>query len=113
MARPEWLGRSRNGDRMTTETTGGRRIGILLVVQMASALIVPFLLIDKLTKGYPAYLDAAAGSSVSVRSGVAVAVLGAALTLLLGVWSLPVLMKYSRGAAVWFLGVCLVSCALD
>ena len=91
----------------------GRRIGILLVVQFASALIVPFVLIDKLTKGYPAYLESAAGSSASIRTGVAIAVFGAGMTLLLGVWMLPVLERHRRGAAAWFLAVCIVSAVLD
>ena len=91
----------------------GRTVGIVLLVQMACALILPFVLMRSIVGGYPGFLEAGAASSGEVRAGVAIAFLGAALTLFLAVKILPVLREYSLGAAVWFLAICIASAALD
>lgn len=98
---------------MSSEKSVGRVVGILLLLQMASALIVPFVLMDPLVKGYPAYLETAAASGANIRLAVALACFGLGLTLALGVWLYPVLRPYSKRAALWFLAVCAVSAGLD
>ncbi|MGB7207346.1 MAG: DUF4386 domain-containing protein [Pyrinomonadaceae bacterium] len=98
---------------MRSEMSVGRTVGILLLLQMACALILPFVLMRALNGGYPDFLEAAAASGGQIRAGMALAFFGAALTLLLGIKMFPVLKQYSRGAALWFLGICAISCALD
>ena len=98
---------------MKSEMSVGRRIGIALLLQMASALVFPFVLMSALTAGYPDFLETGAASGVQIRSGMALAFVGAALTLTLGIWMFPVLRPYSKRAALWFLAVCTVSCAVD
>ena len=94
---------------MRSEMSVGRTVGILLLLQMASALILPFVLMRALNGGYPDFLEAAAASGNQIRAGMALAFFGAALTLLLGIKMFPVLKQYSRGAALWFLGICAIS----
>lgn len=91
----------------------GRTIGIALLVQMATALILPFVLIGSIVKGYPDYLEATAAASGQVRLGIVVGFVGMAFTLFLGVSMFPILKEHSRRAALWFLAVCAVSCTLD
>lgn len=91
----------------------GRTVGIVLLLQMACALIVPFVLMDAMVRGYPGFLEAGAVNSGWIRAGVAVAFLGSALTVFLAVRMLPILREYSLTAAVWFLAICIVSAALD
>lgn len=98
---------------MESEDRNGRAVGIFLLLQMASALILPFVLMSALVRGYPAYLETAASSSMSIRAGVALAFVGAGLTLCIGIWMFRVLRRYSERAAIWFLAVCAISCALD
>jgi hypothetical protein len=98
---------------MGSETSVGRKVGVLLLLQMASALILPFVLMDGLVKGYPSYLETAASSASRIRAGVAVSFFGAALTLAIGIWMFSVLGHYGKRAAIWFLAVCAISCALD
>ncbi|HEV7700122.1 MAG TPA: DUF4386 family protein [Pyrinomonadaceae bacterium] len=98
---------------MTTDKAHGRRIGLLLIGQMAAALIFPFVLINALVKGYPDFLTAAPASAGFIRGGVALGVVGAAFTLALAVAMLPVLRQYSRHAAILFIVVCGISSALD
>ena len=88
-------------------------VGIVLLLQMTCALIVPFVLMDPIVRGYPAFLETAAASSGRIRVGVGVAFIGAALTVYLSVRILPVIRKYSLTVAVWFLAICIVSAALD
>lgn len=98
---------------MNSEKRVGRVAGVLLLVQMASALIAPFVLMDALVKGYPAFLETAAASGVRIRIGVVLAFIGLGLTLAVGIWLYPVLRPYSKRAALWFLAVCVISAALD
>lgn len=98
---------------MRSETSVGRWVGVLLLLQMASALVFPFVLIGALNTGYPGFLETASASGVQIRAGVILAFLGLSLTLGLGVWLYPVLRPYSKRAALWFLAVCAVSAALD
>lgn len=98
---------------MRSEMNVGRKVGFVLFLQMASALIFPFVLFRALNGGYPNFLEAAAASGGQIRAGIALAFFGAGLTLFLGVKMFPVLKLYGRGAALWFFGVCAISCALD
>lgn len=91
----------------------GRWIGILLIVQMATALILSFVLMDAVRAGYPSFLDTAAANATTVRAGVAVATLGACLTVALGIAMFGVLSGRSRPLAILFVAVCAISAALD
>ncbi|MBK8146970.1 MAG: DUF4386 domain-containing protein [Acidobacteria bacterium] len=98
---------------MRTATSVGRTVGILLLLQMVSALIFPFVLMRAIAGGYPDFLEAAAASGAQIRTGIGLAFAGAALTLFLGIKMFPVLRQHSLGAALWFLGICAISCGLD
>jgi len=91
----------------------GRIIGILLLLQLAAGLMLPFILISPLVQGAPGFLTAAAENSFQIRAAVFIAFAGAALTISLAIAMLPVFRRYSLAAAVWFLAVCIVSGTLD
>lgn len=96
---------------MRSEMSVGRTVGILLLLQMASALIFPFVLIG--AKGYPDFLETAAANAVQIRTGMGLAFVGAALTVFLGIKMFPVLRQHSFVAASVFFAVCVISCTLD
>src|SRR5688572_8610053 len=98
---------------MATDKSLGRRIGILLLAQMACGLIFPFVLIDALRKGYPGFLETAAANALAIRSGIALSLLGAALTVALGLAFMPVVRQYGREAAVLFVTLCAISAGID
>jgi hypothetical protein len=96
-----------------TAKSTGRTIGILLLLQLAAGLTVPFILLHSITTGSPAFLTAAAESSFQIRSAVLISFVGGALTVTLGLTALPVFRRYSNATALWFLIVCVMSFTLD
>ncbi len=98
---------------MASARATGRGIGVLMLVQMATGLILSFVLMDAVRRGYPSFLETAAASGSVVRAGVAAGVLGGALTVAIGIAMFRVLGDRSRPLAILFVAVCAVSAALD
>jgi len=93
--------------------TTGHKVGVLLLLQLAAALTLPFILARAVTVGSPAYLTAVAEDAVQVRAAVLLACVGAGLTVYLGITLFPVLRRHSKAAALLFVVACSVSCVLD
>jgi Domain of unknown function (DUF4386) len=91
----------------------GRTVGILLLLQLAAALTLPFILSKPITFGSPAFLTAVTEHSFQIRSAVLLSFVGSALTVYLGITAFQVLRLYSKSAALLFVAVCAVSCTLD
>jgi len=98
---------------MRFATSTARTIGVLLLLQMACGLILPFVLWRPLMAGSPAFLIAAAASSSQIRAGVFLSFIGGALTVAIAITLWPVIRRYSEPVALWFLVVCAISCTLD
>jgi hypothetical protein len=98
---------------MRSAKSTGRIIGILLLLQLAAGLTVPFILLRPLIATSPGFLIAGAGNSAQIRSAVFLSFVGSALTLSLGIAALPVFRRYSNATALWFVAVCIISCTLD
>jgi len=91
----------------------GRTVGILLLLQLAAGLTLPFILMRPIIAGSPGFLTTAAESSFQIRAAVLLAFVGSALTVSLGITALPVFRRYGSATALWFLAICVVSCTLD
>ena len=91
----------------------GRTVGILLLLQLMSALTLPFILSKPITVGSPAFLTAVAEHTFQIRSAVLLSFVGSALTVYLGITAFQVFQLYSKFVALLFLVVCAVSCTLD
>jgi hypothetical protein len=98
---------------MKSAKSVGRTIGVILLLQLAAGLTVPFILMRPLTTGSPGFLTAAAENSFQIRAAVFISFIGAALTVSLAITALPVFRRYSNAMALWFLAVCVVSFTLD
>ena len=98
---------------MRSTKSTGRIIGILLLLQLAAGLTLPFILLRPLVQGSPGFLTAAAENSFQIRTAVLIAFVGSALTVSLGIMALPVFRRHSNAMALWLLAVCVVSCTLD
>ena len=93
--------------------TSGRTVGIILLLQLATALTLPFILAKPITTGSPAFLTAVAEHSAQIRFSVLLSFVGSALTVYLGFAAFQVFQLYSKTAALLFLVVCAISCTLD
>lgn len=93
--------------------TIGRTVGILLLVQLAAALTLPFILSRPVNFGSPAFLTAVAEHSFQIRSAVLLSFIGSGLTLYLGITAFQVFRLYNKSLGLLFLVVCTLSCALD
>jgi hypothetical protein len=98
---------------MKSAKSVGRTVGILLLLQLAAGLMVPFILLLPLVTGSPGFLTEAAENSFQIRAAVFIFFIGGALTIALGITALPVFRQYSDAAALWFLVICVVSFVLD
>src|SRR5687767_7742910 len=96
-----------------TAFTIGRKVGILLLLQLIAALTLPFILSKPITFGSPAFLTAVAEHSFQVRSAVLLSFVGSALTVYLGITAFQLFRLFSKSVALLFLVACAVSCTLD
>jgi Domain of unknown function (DUF4386) len=91
----------------------GRVVGVLLLLQLAAGLTLPFILLGPSIMGSTSFLAAAAEHPLQVRSAVLIAFVGGALTVSLALAALPVFRRHSGATAFGFLAVCAISCTLD
>lgn len=85
---------------MRSAKSVGRMIGMLLLVHLAAALTVPFVLLERVRR--PAgFLANAAGSSVQVRPAVLLLFVGSAVAVGIAIAALPVFRRYSFAMALW------------
>ena len=91
----------------------GRKVGVLLLVQMAMGLVLPFMLLSPAFVSFPGFLNTFGENPWRARSAVFISLLGSALTVALAIALWPVLRKYSERIAITLALVCGVSCVLD
>ena len=98
---------------MRSAKSRGRTVGVLLLLQLACGLMLPFILWNPLIRGAPAFLSDASAKAGQIRAGVFLSFVGAGLTLAIGINAFPIFRRYSYTLALWFLAACLISCTLD
>lgn len=98
---------------MSSARSVGRTVGVLLPLQMAAGLMLPFILIQSMTRDVHGFLATAAGHAPALRAAVLLAFLGGALTVAIAIAAWPVLRRCSHAAALWFLVVCAGSFVMD
>lgn len=91
----------------------GRIIGILFLIQLASGLIVPYVLLHPLTRPPAAFLDTAAGMSFQVRLNVLVLFVGGALSVAISIAAWPTVRQRSPGLGLWLLALGVVNFTLQ
>jgi hypothetical protein len=98
---------------LRSSLTTGRIVGILLLLQLTAALMLPFILYKPINFGSPAFLTAGPEHSFQIRAAVLLSFFGSALTVYLGLTAWREFRRYSEPAAILFIVVCAVSCTLD
>ncbi len=92
---------------MTSTRHVSRIIGMLLLVHLATGLIVPYVLLQPLTRLPAAFLDTAAGMSSQVRLNVFLLFVGGAISVGISIAAWPVVRERS-----YRLGLCLLGTAV-
>lgn len=91
----------------------GRTVGIILLLQLAAALTLPFILSKPITLRAPDFLANVAEHSFQVRSAVLLSFVGSGLTVYLGITAFRIFRLYGKSIGLAFLVACAVSCTLD
>jgi hypothetical protein len=97
---------------MRSETSVGRMIGILLLVQGATGYLVNFVLLGPVMTAPPGFLANAAGSGLQIRVAVLLGLANGALTVGIAIAAWPVFRRYSHSMALWFLALGVVGFSL-
>ncbi len=90
----------------------GRMVGLLLVVHLAAALMVPFILLDRV-RGSAGFLANAAGSPIQFRTAVLLLFVGSGVAVGIAIAALPVLRRYSSAMALWLLALAVAGFSLQ
>ena len=98
---------------MYDERSSGRTLGILLLLQMAAALVLPFVLLRPVSVGSSAFPAAAVENAGQIRTAVLISYFGAVLTIAIGVTIWPILRRTSERLALALIAACIISAALD
>lgn len=98
---------------MRSAKSAGRIVGVLLALQLATGLVLPFVLTRSMTGDIHAFVASAAGHAPLTRVAVLIAFAGGALTVGIAVTSWPVFRRASQSMALWFLAVCAISLVMD
>ena len=97
---------------MTTKSAA-RAIGLLLLVQMVTGLILPYVLLLPVWTPAGAFLGTAAGMGGTVRLCVLMLVVGAAVSLAIAVLAWPVVRESRPRLGLWLLALAVINVALQ
>lgn len=98
---------------MTVMRRTGRIVGMLLLVQLAAGLVVPYVLLHPLSTGGTAFLERAASMSALLRINVLVLLLGGAVPIAVGVAAWPVVRARRADLGLWLLALAVVTLTLQ
>ena len=97
---------------MKSAKTTGRNIGILLLLHLITGLMVPYMLLQQLTRP----LTFGAINSVNgfqIRLAIMMLFVGGALTIVIAITAMPLFRKYSYAMALWLFGLAIANFALQ
>ncbi|RPJ79311.1 MAG: DUF4386 family protein [Acidobacteria bacterium] len=98
---------------MSVMRRAGRMVGLLLLVQLAAGLIVPYVLLQPLSASGTAFLERAASMSAMVRINVLVPRLGVAVSIAVAVTAWPVVRTRRSDLGIWLLALAVVNFTLQ
>ncbi|MHB8911610.1 MAG: DUF4386 domain-containing protein [Lysobacter sp.] len=98
---------------MTSAKRVGRIIGMLLLVQLATGLIVPYVFLLPLTTPPAGFLETAAGMAAQVRLNVFLLFVGGAVSVGISVAAWPVVRERSYRLGLWLLVLAVVNFTLQ
>jgi hypothetical protein len=97
---------------MTTKSTG-RAVALLLFVQLAAGLILPYVLLHPVSARPGAFLDSAAGMAGTLRLCVLMLFVGGAASLAVAVLAWPVVRERQPRLGLWLVALAAINFALQ
>lgn len=97
---------------MTSARSSGRIVGVLILAHFAAALMVPFIMLERV-RGSAGLLANAAGSPLQVRVAVLLLFAGSALAIGVAIALLPVFGRYSSAMAHWLFALAVAAFSLQ
>jgi hypothetical protein len=98
---------------MTTPRNVDRIIGLLVLAHLATGLIVPYVLLQPLTKLPFGFLETAAGMESRVRLNVLALFVGGAIPIGISIAAWPVARRYGHALGLWLLALAAVNFSLQ
>lgn len=98
---------------MTNSKSVGRAVGLLLLVQLATGLILPYVLLLPVSTPAGAFLDSAAGMEATVRLSVLMLFVGGAVSLGIAVAAWPAVSERQPGLGLWLLALAVINFTLQ
>ena len=89
---------------MTSPKSVGRMVGVLMLLHLAVALMVPFIMLERV-RGSEGLLANAAASPLQVRVAVLLLFVGSALAIGIAITALRVFRQYSEPMAFWLVAL--------
>lgn len=97
---------------MKSAKTTGRTVGLLLLLHLITGLMVPYMLLQQLSR--PRTLaEISLANPLQVRLAVMMLFVGGALTIAIAIIGMPVFRKSSYALALWLFGLAIVNFALQ
>ena len=97
---------------MQSAKTTGRTIGLLLLLHLATGLMVPYIMLQPLTRPLT-FAESSSANSFQVRFAVMMLFVGGALTIAIAVAGMPVFRKYSYAMALWLVALAIANFSLQ
>ena len=97
---------------MKSEKAKGRIVGILLLLHLLTGLMVPYMLLQQLTRPRT-FSESSLANPLQVRLAVMMLFVGGALTIAIAIMGMPVFRKSSYALALWLFGLAIANFALQ
>jgi hypothetical protein len=98
---------------MTTLKSIGQAVGLLLLIQLVTGLILPYVLLSPVSAPAGAFLETAAGMADTVRLSVLVLVIGGAAALGIAIVAWPVLREHQQRLGLLLLALAVINFTLQ
>jgi hypothetical protein len=97
---------------MKSAKTTGRTVGILLLLHLLTGLMVPYMMLQQLTRPLT-FAESSSANSFQVRLAVMLLFVGGAMTIAIAITGMPVFRKYSYALALWLVALAIGNFSLQ
>lgn len=97
---------------MRSAKAKGRTVGILLLLHLLTGLLVPYMLLQQLTRPV-SFAESSLANSFQIRLAVMLLFIGGAITIAIAITGMPVFRKSSYALALWLIALAIGNFSLQ